>query len=164
MGACKFWSLVLLLVVFICMGNIMNAHSDSVNAESIESLKRWSKSQYLSCEYHMYNKGGKEIFVVLGSITSGIYSTDIRVFNKINGKWQLLITRTWIFDQVVIDEKNDSLIFRTKANRLLLFYLLKESNNKSKNTSTTCPATRRRGWRDTRRSVRKSVALPPEFL
>lgn len=119
MGTQRFLIVKIILIVFLTIKFGATSYAMK-EANDTDQIKQWAQESFLSFEFKEVSDGKKEIFIILGSFTSGVHSTEIHVYNKVGDKWVNLLSRAMVMEQVVVKTEKDNVIFSGLSGRILL--------------------------------------------
>ena len=119
MGSGSIWSVIFIACVFSFFQP--SGYAGMLNsAKTVEEIKQWATSEFLSARTEEYKFGYKQLCVVFSSITSGVHSTEIFVYSKSSEDgWKLFLWRGMVMEQVTASQSEASVNFKTEGGRLL---------------------------------------------
>ncbi len=116
MGSAKLqFQIILLIITFISVSEVSYAMNLTEVYNDKEMIKEWSNENFFGgYEDYSFKKGNKVIFAIIGMPTSGIPTSQILMYQKIDSKFKLIVFRNTIPGIVTAESSDKGVFFKTK--------------------------------------------------
>ena len=119
MGTAK--ALMLVCIAFLAICASVSCAEERTKMENMDysKLQAVLEDRYPSIQWKRLNLKGREILVALGTLPTGVYSTETQIFVWAEGAWHRVIERAFVLEKVDVVADGDRLVARTDSGRVL---------------------------------------------